>query len=311
MSRTGRERRQQQILRIAAAATVVAAVAWGGVEIARTVRDDRGRGRLAAAEPDAPLKAIALTTDGVLTRAWVERTLALPKSAGLMSMDLYALRAKLLASGQVAAAVLTRNFPSTLGVSLQERSPVARVMAQLGDEPPQPLLVARDGAVYAGENYDRAMLATLPWLDGVKLARAGGGLAPIDGMETVADFLATARNQAEPLYRTFVVVSLARLASDEEIVVRSRDIAAITFSTRDDFFRQLARLDYVLDLARTQPDKPVDAVNLADGLQVPVAFGDTARLKAPTSASVRPAAAAPGRGLLFFPQLNHTSQRDF
>jgi cell division protein FtsQ len=159
--------------------------------------------------------------------------------------------------------------------------------------------------VFEGKNYDPALLNTLPWLDGVKLIHAGDGFTPIDGMDTVADLLATAHNQAEHLYQTFLVISLARLASDGELVVRSKDIPEITFNTRDDFFRQLARLDYVLDLARAQPDKPLKSIDLANGLQVPVTIDTVARLQNSASAP------APGNGLFPLPRLTHIAQRDF
>lgn len=309
MSKTGRRRRLLAMFKIGGAVVVVAAAAWGAVEISEVFADNPRK--LAAVESQTPLKDIALTTDGVLDHAWVVRALALPKNAGLMSLDLYALRSRLLADGQVDAAVLARNFPATLAVNIQERAPVARVMAQIGDEPPHALLVARDGVVYEGEGYDPALLGALPWLDGVRLVRAGRGFAPIDGMESVANLLATAHNQAEPLYRTFVVVSLARLASDGELIVRSKDIPEITFSTRDDFFRQLARLDYVVDLARTQPDKPLKSVNLADGLQVPVALGPNAFPPDSAAARARAGPLTPDNGPFVLPHLNHITQRDF
>ncbi len=308
MSKAGRRRRLAATLKLGGGVIVLAAAAWGAVQISETMADNPQK--LAAAGAQTPLKEITLTTDGVLDHAWLLRTLATPKNASLMSLDLYALRARLLADGQVYAAVLTRNFPATLAVNIQERAPVARLRAQVGDAPPQTLLVARDGVVYPGEGYDPAQLAALPWLDGVRLVRSGGGFAPIDGMETVADLLATARNQAEPLYRAFVVVSLARLASDGELVVRSKDVPEIVFSTRDDFFRQLARLDYVLDVARAQPDKPLKSVNLADGLQVPVAL-DTSLHPPASAAPLHAAPPAPDNGTFLLPTLNHTIQRDF
>ncbi|HTQ29601.1 MAG TPA: FtsQ-type POTRA domain-containing protein [Opitutaceae bacterium] len=305
MSKAGRRRRLLATLKIGGAILLTAVAAWGALEISRIVAEPPQK--LAAAGTQIPLKDITLTTDGVLNHDWLVRTLALPKSASLMGLDLYALRTRLLADGQVCAAVLTRNFPATLAVNVQERAPVARVMAQIGEAPPRALLVARDGIVYAGEGYDPALLGTLPWLDGVRLVRSGNGFAPIDGMETVADLLATARNQAESLYRSFAVVSLARLASDGELVVRSQDIPEIIFSTRDDFFRQLARLDYVLDLARTQPDKPLKSVDLADGLQVPVALSPDS----PNAAAATAAPPATGGGAFVLPHLNHLTQRDF
>ncbi|HZP59847.1 MAG TPA: FtsQ-type POTRA domain-containing protein [Opitutaceae bacterium] len=305
MSKAGRRRRLGALLKIGGGILLAATAAWGALEVYRVVAAPPQK--LAAAGTEVPLKDVTLVTDGVLDHAWVVRTLALPKNASLMTLDLYALRARLLADGQVCAAVLTRNFPATLAVSLQERAPVARLMAQIGAAAPRALLVARDGVVYDGEDYAPALLNSLPWLDGVRLVRSGRGFAPIDGMETVADLLATARNQAEPLYRSFQVVSLAHLAADGELLVRTKEIPEVTFNTRDDFFRQLARLDYVLDLARTQPDKPLKSVNLADGLQVPVAL--ETNLAAPPA--VRVAAPAPDGGTFVPLHLNHIAQRDF
>jgi hypothetical protein len=65
---------------------------------------------LAAPASAAPLREIALRTDGVLTRAWVEQTLKIDRRAGLMDLDLAALRDRLLQSGQVRTAVLARHF---------------------------------------------------------------------------------------------------------------------------------------------------------------------------------------------------------
>ena len=303
MSKVSRQRRLAYTLKFAGVASVLAVIVWGTIEIAETMGSSPNK--LGLAESGPPVKAFTLATDGVLDHTWAERTLALPKNATLMSLDLYALRTRLLAHGQVKAVVLTRNFPATLAINIQERSPVARVQVQVGANPPCAFLVARDGVVYDGKNYDPALLNTLPWLDGVKLVRAGDGFAPIDGMDAVADLLVTARNQAEHLYRTFEVISLARLASDGELVVRSKDIPEITFSTRDDFFRQLARLDYVLDLARAQPDKPLKSVNLANGLQVPVTIDTVARLQNSAGAP------APGNGLFPLSGSTHIAQRDF
>jgi hypothetical protein len=303
MSKVSRQRRLVYALKFAGMAGVLAVIVWGTVEIAETMGSSPNK--LGLAESGPPLKDIALTTDGVLDHTWAERTLTLPKNATLMSLDLYALRTRLLANGQVKAAVLTRNFPSTLAVAIQERSPVARVQVQVGDAPPRAFLVARDGVVYDGKNYDPALLGALPWLDGVKLVHAGDSFAPIDGMDTVADLLATAHNQAEHLYRTFEVISLARLASDGELVVRSKDIPEITFNTRDDFFRQLARLDYVLDLVHAQPDKPLKSIDLANGLQVPVTIDTVARLQNSAGAP------ASGNSLSPLPRLTHVTQRDF
>ena len=120
------------------------------------------------------------------------------------------------------------------------------------------------------------LIETLPWLDGVKLVREGQAFLPIAGMEKVADLLAKAKIEVEHLYRNWQIVSLARLDSDGEIEVRDRHVAKIFFGTNEDFFRQLARLDLLLDKTRAQTDQWPSSINLSIGSQVPVTFDDPA-----------------------------------
>ena len=137
-------------------------------------------------------------------------------------------------------------------------------------------LVAREGRVFEGIGFDEGMIETLPWLDGVKLVRQGETFLPIAGMDTVAELLAKAKMEAEHLYRTWRIVSLARLESDGEIEVRDKNVSKIYFGTNEDFFRQLARLDLLLDTARLQTEQSPNVINLAIGSQVPVTFDDPA-----------------------------------
>jgi cell division protein FtsQ len=272
MSSEGRRRLMWGTAKSVGALCVLCFACWGTYEIACTW--EKNPGRIAAPMKSDPVRTVTLRTDGVLDHAWVMRTLALPKNIGLMELDLYALQARLIGSGQVRTAVLTRKFPDILTVLVEERSPVARVMAQVGGDAPTAFLVARDGVVFAGAGYDQALLNTLPYLDGVALKRASGKFEPIAGMDTVAELLGTAHANIPQLYRGWQVVSLARLATDGEIIVRSQQIAEITFGTREDFFTQVAKLDQIAEEAKVHADGArLRSVNLAvGGSQVPVAF---------------------------------------
>ena len=87
---------------------------------------------------------------------------------------------------------------------------------------------------------------------------------------------------------------MERLETDGELLVKSADIATIRFSVTEDFFRQLARLDTLLDTARARTDQPLREVNLAIGAQVPAAFDDPALSPGkPAPKNTRPASAAP------------------
>ncbi|MFY9923563.1 MAG: FtsQ-type POTRA domain-containing protein [Opitutaceae bacterium] len=273
MSMEGRRRMAMGVMRAVIGTAVIVGVSWGAWEVAAVLRDKTD------AMPDAAksdrVRSLVLATDGVLDRNWLAKTLSIAPDATLMGLDLNQLRAKVLADEQVSTASIVRNFPDTLTVRISERSPVARMMAQAPGGAPKMLLVARDGIAFAGVGFDPAMVETLPWLDGITLSRTPRGLEPIEGMRLVSDLLASAKLEAENLYRNWQVISLAHLATDGEIEVHTRDGMKIIFGTKEDYLRQIARLDLLVDESN-DPTRPLREVNLALGAQVPVAYGTAA-----------------------------------
>ena len=258
---------------------------------------------LAAPVQSAPLREIAVRSDGVLNRAWVERTLNIAPGTGLMTLDLAELRDRLLQTGQVRTAVVTRRFPDVLGVTLEERGPVLRVRALNASGEPMHFFASRDGSVFSGERYAEEMVNALPWLDGASLTRSvtGVGFARLEGMDAVADLLGTMRGSAPARAKDVQAVSIARFARDSVVLVRTSEVAEIVFGTREDFYRQIARLDYILDELRARPGAaPIRSINLAiGGNQVPVSFELPPAPAAPASRSNRsaPAPAKPVRTL--------------
>ncbi|MFA5058006.1 MAG: FtsQ-type POTRA domain-containing protein, partial [Opitutaceae bacterium] len=218
MSREGRRRMVFAGVKFAALCVFVLVVGWAALEIYQTWESDPAR--LKEPVRAAPLKQVVFATDGRLERAWLDETLMLPKQASLMTLDLRALERRLLASGQVKSVVLRRRFSdNTLEVTVEERTPVARLMVQAGEGSPRLRLAARDGVVYEGVGYERAALERLPWLAGLQLRRAAkGGFEPIEGMERIAELLTAAGGLVPQLCAGWQVVSLARLASDQEIL---------------------------------------------------------------------------------------------
>ena len=304
MSSEGRRRLVMGMLRAATGILVLGAVAWGAWQISDVLRNP-------ASAPEGSksdrIRSLVLVTDGVLDKSWLAKTLAIPADATLMGTDLIQLRARVLGDFQVRTAAVVRNFPDSIVVRISERSPVARIMAQSGGEAPRALLVSRDGFAFAGTGFDPDMVATLPWLDGVRLVRDGTAFAPIQGMAAVADLLASAKLEAEGLYRTWQVVSMARLASDGLIEVHTRAGMKAIFGTTEDYLRQIARLDLLLDES-TDPTRPLTQVDLSLGPQVPVAYGTVA----PTMDGPRPAApasavpaASPAGPLITFPAFSN------
>jgi POTRA domain, FtsQ-type len=275
MSRKGRSRRRLEWFKVVTLFSLLGTGGWGIYSLVHSWETDRTA--LATAVHSEPVREITLRTDGMLTQKWAAEVLALPKNASLMSLDLEVLRDKLLTYGQVRVAVLRRYFPDILEVTVQERTPVARLMASEGDGPARQLLVARDGVVYDGFNFDKQMLATLPWLAGVRLLKTTDGkLAPIAGMADVSTLLSMASLEAPQLYKSWLIVSLDRLEVRDEIVVKAQDIPEIVFSRKRDFRRQIAQLDYVVDSVRGVVAEPtLLSVNLSLEGQVPVRMRNT------------------------------------
>jgi len=273
MSRRGHRRRLLAWGKISGLILTLGVTGYGLFALAHSWATDRAG--LATAVHSEPVKEVAVVTDGVLTQAWARGVLDVPKGASLMALDLAVLRGKLLAFGQVRLAVLTRSFPDTLVVTLQERTPVARLQAADSSGQTHQFMVAKDGTVYDGLMYDKQLVASLPWLDGVRLVKSGTGFAPIDGMADVSALLTKAQLDAPHLYRGWQVVSLARLAEADEIIVKSQDVQKIVFSRKRDFFKQMAQLDYVIDRSHLLPDPAIESINLTFEDQVPVRLQGT------------------------------------
>jgi hypothetical protein len=290
MSRGGRRRLLTAGLRTAGGVAIVLALVWAGWTLTNALRQD-ARAMPAAAKA-VPVKAPELKTNGVLNAAWLARRLALPRQVSLMELDLEQLRARLLADGQVQTATLTRHFPDRLLVSVTERLPIARLMAEWKGSK-QALLVARDGVVFAGEGHDTTVVENLPWLDGIKLARRDGELLPIQGLEVVAELLARAREADAKLDagtspHAWRVISLARLSSDRELEVRTADGVTVVFSAQGDFFRQLAKLDFLWEALANAPERPA-RIDLTLGREVPIMLNSPA---VPTPAPGKPSSAS-------------------
>jgi cell division protein FtsQ len=271
MSPGGRRRLRRGTIRTAGVVVFVGLLAWGGWQLTAELRQQAGQfSRVVDARP---VRAAELRTNGTLTAASIAHRLALPPGASLMDLDLEQLRARLVADGQIEAATLTRHFPDRLLVTLTERSPVAKLMANWkGYE--QVLLVARDGVVFVGEGLEGAVIDRLPWLDGITLTREGGGFKPVAGMNVVADLLARVRETetraaASDPRRMWRVVSLGRLAADRELEVQTVAGSKLIFSANGDFLRQLAKLDYVWDALVNAPSVPA-RIDLTLGREVPV-----------------------------------------
>jgi hypothetical protein len=206
-----------------------------------------------------PIEEVILLTDGVLPDEWITNRLKLPDEVGLMEVDIDGIKNRLEAEGQVKSAVITRDFPGTLVVSLHEQVPVIRLLARSKNGRSQVMLVGKDGGVYKGQGYSRQLLRGLPFLDGIRLVREGNGFRPISGIDRVSDLLQLTRQEAPHLYRTWKTVSLR---DSPRLTVKTKTVSEIVFEPGD-FRRQLAQLDYILDYNRKAAGENMERIDLS------------------------------------------------
>jgi cell division protein FtsQ len=285
MSRGGRWRRFMVSLRAAGVFLGLAVLGASAWYLLTSVGPRTGEVRPSAKAGALRRLELVTSAGGVLDEVWLRNILALPAGVTLMELDLPRLRARLLQDGQVDSAAISREFPDRLVVRITERSPVARVRVETGPAP-RDLLVAADGTIFPGAGYDSALIGGLPWLAGVALVAEGGGFRRVPGMPPVAQLLSDAQFAALAVYRSWVSVSLARLDSDREIEVATRNGSTVVFSASREYFGQLAKLDYLVDRLANTPAARV-RIDLSYGRNVPV------RIESPEA----PPAAGP-RGLV-------------
>ena len=215
-----------------------------------------------------PVKAILLESDA-LPRDWVLEYLDLSdRELDLLGLDIGQLKTKLESHPQALSVEIARQLPDTLFISVNEREPVAKVLAEDAQRGRLTLLVDRYGIVYEGIGYGAKQIKSLPYLDGIRLRQAEGGFEPLIGMEPVANLLSQAKEVAPHLYQSWKVVSLAEYP---RLIVKSGFVREVVFEKdKSDFRRQISRLDYIVDYYKSHAYSKVAKVDLTMNSQVPV-----------------------------------------
>ena len=110
MSKEGHRRRRFANLKFAAICALVIGGTVAAIELYLTLESNPSE--ITDSGRSVPLKQVVFSTDGVLDQTWLDRTLALPKKASLMKLDLAAMEQRLLASGQVRRSCSGGGLPT-------------------------------------------------------------------------------------------------------------------------------------------------------------------------------------------------------
>ena len=215
-----------------------------------------------------PLKTVETESD-VLSREWILYHLDLNRDGlNLLTLDLGEMKRSLESYTQIRKAELVRQLPDTLFVSIEEREPIAKIIASDVGRGRITLLADDEGVIYEGIGYDPKQVLSLPSLDGIRLKRKDGGFKSIAGMDILEELLSEARTLAPHLYSSWKVVSFEAWPN---IVVKSDFAREAVFEPNPNGYRrQLAELDYIIDYNKSRSVNKVVRVDLTLNSQVPV-----------------------------------------
>lgn len=263
-STQAKKRRQGRLLRLIGLSVAllgcVALSVWGVVAFKRSDTE------LQLKTPSKPIENIQFETNGMLPNAWLNQVTGLKRGMTMMEADIYGLKQKLEAHGQVKSAIVERIFPSDLRIQVDEQVPVMRLAIADAEGKREMKIVGENGTVYTGVGYPSATLKRLPYV--LPYLHNNGSYFPMQGIERVAELLNYSRQAYPNLVKSWQVVSLSHYSGDldlpgQVIEIRSGSIPRIIFSASSEFGPQMDRLAYILDYIEKRGSPSLSRVDLS------------------------------------------------
>jgi len=259
-----RKRRQLRLIKFVAGFLCVVALVMSLVWGVMALKDRKETIQIKA--PSKPIERILFDTNGLLPDSWLGSVVSLKAGMTMMEADIYGLKQKLEAQGQVKSATVERVFPADLRIVVEERIPVLRLAVADASGKRRIRIVGEDGVVYDGVGYPKSTLKHLPFV--LPYQHSDGSYFPMLGIEKVAELLNLARQEYPQQTRDWQVVSLAHYSGDldlpgQVIEIRSAMVPRILFSASADFGQQLDRLVYILDYVAARGNPSMERIDLS------------------------------------------------
>ena len=225
--------------------------------------------------PDYAVRNIDVTTDGKLNRDAILKTAEISEGVNIFQVNLLQLQERLRSLPQVEESRVQRVLPNKLVISIQERRPVAWVVASDGVPPTfeNAFLVDRRGIVLKPKG-SAPEYAGLPVILGVETSSLVAGQA-LD-KEEVKAALQLLRDAAEILQTRLQIQSID-VSKEYCLIVTDKQRSVLTFGT-DDLVLQLKRLERLMNYCEKN-SKELQTVNLLVQRNIPVTFVQSTALE--------------------------------
>jgi hypothetical protein len=219
--------------------------------------------------PGKPVSNLVFVTNGVLHKRWFENWFGPLRGRTLMELDIQKIQSDLKQESQISFVRVSREFPETLKIEIQERKPILRLCLRSKTKGEQTWLVSSDGSLYLGTCYSNASLVHLPFLNLnpalLQMSMDGKGYKKLEGITAVAPLLEIARRDYPGFYQNWQIVSYERPHDDDpgaHIHIKSGKVRNLRFAPQD-FAAQLSRLKYLLMESDFRRTRVVDSIDLS------------------------------------------------
>jgi len=247
------------------------------------------------------LEHLTIRSDGTLGEAQLAEIANVSPGMNLMKLDLPAIRAQILKLPHVEDAVVTRELPDRLHITVRERIPVAWLSCPpLGIRPGD----MERGRLVDDEGYSFRCLdltdavKSLPIIEVYKMAE------PVEGHPVETDGFAAAlklvREGELALADRGLVLEQVILRNEWSLLGVYRNGLQVTFGMGE-IERGLLNLGEVL--TRTEKlGSPLLTVNVAARRNIPVTFAEPLPARSPEESATAPASATPGESDFALPE---------
>ncbi|MDR1434861.1 MAG: FtsQ-type POTRA domain-containing protein [Puniceicoccales bacterium] len=223
-----------------------------------------------------PLNCVKFKSNGVLTPQWVKPFLPdLRIGVDMMDIDIFAIKQKIETCSQIKTAVVERQFPGTLKITVEERIPLLRLLVRDGKLTNE-MLIDGEGVVFHGEEISEFDRRSMPFLSGIVLKKTRDGYyEQVPMLDKVYRLIHIAKTKYWSIYAQMEVISIEKLKKKSvpwsRIDVRCQCASLVIFEDGD-FDEQLKRLDLLLNTPKIRERLPVERIDLSLGKNAAIKF---------------------------------------
>lgn len=219
--------------------------------------------------PAVPVSNLVFTSDGVLHRNWFQNWFGPLRSRTLMDFDIVDLQNELINEPQISYARVSRIFPATLKIEVQENKPILRLCLRTKIKGEETWLISEDGNIFKGACYRKSSLSHLPYLNLnpslLKKKIKGEGYEKLEGIPAVAPLLEIARKEYPGFYQDWQILTYQRPYDDDPgafVKVNSKKIKNLRFAPIN-YSSQLRKLKFLLSDSKFNKSLHVESIDLS------------------------------------------------